>query len=173
VYSQDFEQGAADWGFASNPDGTPNWWHVSQRKGSGSPSSLYFAKEKPAKSFTLQSSVGVATLPLLDFQSLLRPTIEFDYLFVGYTGGGAPPDAFTATAVNLRTLTAQPSLSVTFDIRPSTRISFDHATIDLRRMETWRAGIILSFVASSAPVKRKKFEGFYIDNVRVTALSTR
>ncbi|HEV8486886.1 MAG TPA: M36 family metallopeptidase [Blastocatellia bacterium] len=174
LYLQDFEQGAADWGFPSNADGTPNWWHVGQWRGAeGSARSLCFAKEKPGKSFALRSSKGVANLPLMDFQSLLRPSIEFDYLFVGYTGTGGPPDALSATAVNIRDSSAQPPLSVIFDVRPSTRSLFDHATIDLRRIETWRAGISFSFLASAADVKRKKLEGFYLDNVRVTALSTR
>ena len=174
VYSQDFEQGAADWIFASNSDGTPNWWHVSQRMGArSSASSLCFAKEKTGKSFTLRSSRGGAAPPVMDFQSLLRPRAEFDYLFVGYTGATGSPDALSATAVNLTTSSAQPQLPVIFDVRPSTESSFYHATIDLRPLETWRAFVSFTFLASSAEVKRKKLEGFYLDNVRVTALSTR
>ena len=103
---------------------------------------------------------------------MLRPRIEFDYVFVGYGGTPGSPDAFTATAVNLVTLSAQPQLLVNFDVRPSTQTQFDHATIDLRRLETWRVGITFNILTSSADVKRKKFEGFYMDNVLVTALST-
>jgi Zn-dependent metalloprotease len=171
VYSQGFEQGAADWEFATSPEGR-NWWHVTQRRASGSASSLYFAKEKPGKSFSLQSARGMMAPPTMDFQLLLRPRIEFDYVFVGYGGAPGSPDAFTATAVNLVTLSAQPQLLVNFDVRPSTQTQFDHATIDLRRLETWRVGITFNILTSSADVKRKKFEGFYMDNVLVTALST-
>jgi len=173
VYSEDFERGASDWVFAKNTDGSPNWWHATQRKGADSSSSLYFAKEKVGKSFTLQSSRGTAAPPTMDFQSLLRPRIEFDYLFAGYVGTAGPPDALTITAVNQTASSAQPTLPVIFDVRPSTQSVFDHAIMDLRPVETWRAGISFSFLASSADVKRKKLEGCYLDNVRVTALSTR
>ena len=174
VYMQDFEQGAADWTFTSSADGTPNWWHLSQRQGAGSStSSLCFAKEKKSKSFTLRSSRGGTAPPVVDFQSLLRPRAEFDYLFVGYTGAAGSPDQLSVTAVNLTNSSAQPQLPVIFDVRPSNESSFYHATIDLRPVESWRAFVSFTFLASSADVKRKKLEGFYLDNFRVTALSTR
>jgi hypothetical protein len=91
---------------------------------------------------------------------------------MGAPGSPGSPDAFTATAVNLVTQSAQPPLTVLFDVRPSTQTLFDHATIDLRRFETWRTVISFNILTSAADVKRKKFEGFYMDNVQVTALST-
>jgi hypothetical protein len=89
---------------------------------------------------------------------------EFDYIFVGYTGAAGSPDALSVTAVNLTSSSAQPQLPVIFDVRPSTQSSFYHATIDLRPVETWRAFVSFTFLASSADVKRKKLEGFYLDN---------
>jgi hypothetical protein len=175
VYVQDFEQGVNDWSFPANSNGTPNYWHVTGRRAVDSTRSLLFAKEKPSRAFTTLSSRGTAVTTQFDLAGLLQPRLEFDYFFSGYQGDvGLATDLLTATVTNVRATLAEPSLPTYFDARPANDGQFRHAVVNLRFIQGWRGVVSLLFTASSAEVKRKKkFEGFYLDNFRVTGVSTR
>lgn len=177
VYESDFERGLADWFFPTNQDGTPNRWRETNRRSVSATHSLYFGKQKKNKSFTPLASRGVAVSPLLDLQNLAKPRIEFDYFFDGSPGGTAAnglfsgPDIMNLFAFNVRSSSAEPSLVITIDFRPPAE-AFRRVSFELRFIENWRTALNLSFLASSADEGRKKYEGFYVDNMKVTAAST-
>jgi hypothetical protein len=178
VYESTFEQGVSDWFFATNSDGSPNRWRLTDRRSVSPAQALYFGKQKQSRSFTPLGSRGVAVPPQIDLRNLSKPRFEFDFYFNGSPGGPTStgttsgPDTMTALGFNVRTTAEEPSLVAAFDIRPQSDTVFRHVVIDLRFTENRRAGINLQFVASSADEKRKKYEGFYLDNFRVTAAST-
>jgi hypothetical protein len=102
-------------------------------------------------------------------------------LFVGaMLGNQTSPngDLFTINARNYPfvgsfPLSAEdPRLLVFFDLRPDTTPLFHHASVDLRFLGSRSAYVALNFSAATADIARKKFEGFYVDNIRVTAVST-
>jgi hypothetical protein len=173
VYFEGFEDGAADWNFPAFGSISPNWWHITERRAVGSARSLLFAREKRNKVFSPRLSAGAAIAPPLDFRDFLRPRLDFDYFFVGATSpdGLSGADGLTVSIGNLRETTSPPPLSIAFDVRPSVEGQFRQATVELRFVEKWRSGLIFNFFTSGADVNRKQMEGFYLDNVRVTALS--
>jgi hypothetical protein len=176
VYEEDFEGGAGGWTFPSNSDASRNWWHVTSRKSSSPARSLYFAKEKQSKSFSFSpaSSRGLAVFPMVDLTGFLRPRIEFDWLFAGFPGGsGGFNDTAAISGANFRSSPAEPALNLNFNFQPIANSDFIHGLMDLRFVENQRVSLAISFVASNANVNRKQFEGLFIDELRVTAVSTR
>ncbi|HLF83929.1 MAG TPA: M36 family metallopeptidase [Blastocatellia bacterium] len=179
VYSTDFERGLDAWAIGST------FWHLTERRSASTTHSLYFAKQKgvnEAKSFTPIGSAGSAFSPALGLQNLLSARLEFDYVFVGLlVGDQSSPsgDLFSITAANFpfvgpSPLTAEdPRLQVIFDLRPESDKEFRHASIDLRTIGSRTAFSSFAFRASSADTVRKKLEGFYVDNVRVTAVTSK
>lgn len=178
VYAADFEQGAADWSLTS-------FWHLTERRAAGGTHSLYFAKQKgvnEAKSFAPFGSTGSAFSPAADLQGLSGGRLEFDYAFVSFLPGvptGSDGDWFRLSAQNFpftgpSTLSVEdPRLFVTFDLRGESGALFHPVSIDLRFLGSGSAYLGLSFTASTDDFVRKKLEGFYIDNIRVTAVSTK
>ncbi|MEK6405727.1 MAG: M36 family metallopeptidase [Acidobacteriota bacterium] len=178
VYAADFEQGAADWSLTS-------FWHLTERRAAGGSRSLYFAKQKgsnEAKSFTPLGSSGSAFSPAAGLHSLSGARLEFDYAFVGLQPGGPTSSAGDLFTLNARNspfigsspLSAEdPRLFVFFDLRGEGSAVFHPVSIDLRFLGSGSAYLGLSFFASTADIARKKLEGFYIDNIRVTAVSTK
>jgi hypothetical protein len=145
---------------------------------------LYFAKKKgssEAKSYTKQGSSGSAFSPAVDLQNLMKPQLEFDYFFSGAVQGQtiSRGDLLSLTARNYpfigagTTVAGEPPLLAIFDIRADAEPVFHPVKVDLQFIGKNRAYLNLAFAASEADVNRKKFEGFYIDNVRVTAVSTK
>jgi hypothetical protein len=177
VYEMDFERGTPDWFFPTNSDGTPNRWRVSNRRSISPTQSLYFGKQKKSRSFVPLASRGVAVPPQIDLRNLAKPQIELDYFFIGSLGGPnasgmfSGPDTMNLFVFNVRSSSAQPSLVITADFRPPAD-AFRHVSFELRFIENWLTGINFSFQASSADENRKRYEGLYIDNVKVTAAST-
>jgi hypothetical protein len=178
VYETGFEEGASGWSLF-------DLWHLTRRRAASPRSSLYFAKKKGGnerKSFAPKGSAGSTLSSEIDMSGMLKPRLEFDYLFSGtlvgdpITPGG---DRMSMTASNLafNDSTAAPSdeprFLITFDVRPGEEKIFRRATVDLHFIEARRAYLSFNFVASLADIKRKNLEGFYLDNVRVTAISTR
>ncbi len=173
VYEIDFEGGAPGWGFGINTDGSPNRWHLTERRAASATHSFYFGKEKRNKSFTPVGSFGSIAPPIIEMRGLVKPRLEFDYFFIGSPGTvSSQSDRLGILGFNVRTSTQEPSLSVTFDIRPPSEAAFLRAMVDLRFIENRRASLIFSFNASVAQENRKKYEGIYLDNLRVTAVST-
>lgn len=173
VYEEEFESGGDDWVYPANGDSSRNFWHVTKRRSSSGDRSLCFAKEKPARQFTPIASRGTAVLQEFDAQGLLRPRLEFDWLFSGFEGDPtAASDLVTMFATNSRSSSREPSLPVTYNFRPTSGTSFRDGSIDLRFLENRRGSVSFSFAASGVNMKRKSFEGFYLDRVRITALST-
>lgn len=178
VYAADFEGGIPGWTLT-------NFWHVTERRSASATHSLYFAKQKgvnEAKSFTQTGTNGSAISPGSDLQNLTGARVEFDYVFLGALVGNqmSPPgDLFTLSARNYPfigtfPLTAEdPRLQVFFDLRPDSSAMFRQASIDLRFLGSRSAYLSLGFTASTADIARKKLEGFYVDNIRVTAVSTK
>lgn len=174
VYEEEFEGGGNDWVYPANGDSSRNFWHVTKRRSSSGTRSLCFAKEKPARLFTPSGSRGAAVLEEFNVQGLLRPRLEFDWLFSGFGGDPtASSDVVTVFATNIRSSSGEPSLPVTYGFRPTSDTSFRAGSIDLRFLENRRGSVSFSFAASAVSMKRKSFEGFYLDRVRVTALSTK
>lgn len=174
VYEQEFDLNIGDWLYPANGDSSPNYWHVTKRRSSSGPRALLFAKEKPAKAFTPRASRGTATLQAFDAQGLLRPRLEFDWLFSGFGGDPtASSDVVTVSASNIKSSAQEPSLPVTYGFRPGADQAFQAGIIDLRFLENRRASVSFSFAASGADIKRKQFQGFYLDRVRITAVSTK
>ncbi|MEW6211468.1 MAG: M36 family metallopeptidase [Acidobacteriota bacterium] len=177
VYETDFERGISDWFLPTNSDGAPNRWRLTERRSVSATHGLYFGKQKKNRSFTPLASHGVAVPPQIDLRNLVKPSIELDYFFDGSPGGPnadglfSGPDIMNLFVFNVRSSSAEPSLVVTVDFRPPAE-AFRRVAFELRFIENWRTGINLSFLASSADEGRKKYEGFYIDNIRVTAAST-
>src|SRR6185295_13353822 len=94
LYAIDFEQDAPGWTLTSN-------WHLTTRRAAGASQSLYFAKRKGAndsRSFTPSGSSGTAYTPVVDFQTLASPQLEFDYYFSGTVQ--PPADMLTLAARN-------------------------------------------------------------------------
>ncbi|HXG95146.1 MAG TPA: M36 family metallopeptidase [Blastocatellia bacterium] len=178
VYEYDFERGERGWTLFSA-------WHLTERRAASATHSLYFAKQKgenERKSFTKAGSSGASLSPQIDFNGLIKPQLEFDYFFSGaLTGDGANPagDLLTVGARNYPFTTSSapasgaPVLGISFDARPQSDSLFHHAAVDLRFIGTERGFLSFSFAASRADINRKKLEGFYLDNVRVTAVSMR
>lgn len=178
IYAADFEGGVPGWTLT-------DFWHVTERRSASATHSLYFAKQKgvnEAKSFTPAGTGGLAISPGSDLRNLTGARLEFDYAFVGaMPGGPANPtgDLFTLSARNYPfigtfPLTAEdPRLQVFFDLRPDSSAVFHQASVDLRFLGSRIAYLALSFSASTADIARKKLEGFYVDNIRVTAVSTK
>lgn len=179
VYSTDFERGMDGWVISSS------LWHLTERRSASASHSLYFAKPKgvnETKSFTPIGSTGSAFSPALALQNLPSARLEFDYVFAGLlVGDQSSPsgDLFTITAANFpfvgaSALTAEdPRLQVIFDLRPEIDKEFRHASIDLRTLGNRTAFSNFAFRASAADTVRKKLEGFYVDNFRVTAVTTK
>jgi len=115
----------------------------------------------------------VAYTPIIELQNMAKPQLEFDYYFSGLE---TPSDLMSLTARNFpfsgtSTDPDEPTLPLTFDVRPNTDTAFRQAKVDLQYIGRRRAYFSFSFITSSADVKRNKFEGFYLDNARVTAVS--
>jgi hypothetical protein len=177
VYAANFEAAISDWTLT-------NLWHVTERRSASATHSLYFAKQKglnEAKSFTPAGSNGSAYTPGSDLRNLTGARLEFDYVFLGAIVGdqtNLSGDVFTLSARNYPfigtfPLTAEdPRLLVFFDLRPDSSAVFHQASVDLRFLESHSAYLALSFSAATADIPRKKLEGFYVDNIRVTAVST-
>jgi fungalysin metallopeptidase (M36) len=177
LYAQDFETGSSDWQLTS-------LWHLTSRRESAGLHSLYFAKQKgnkESKSNTPAGSSGAVYSPLVNLQGLDRPQLEFDYLFSGaLQGDSSNPDGdlLTITLRNSPFFGASPLgpddplLSMTYDLRPQADDVFHPSRIDLRFLGSQYACLTMQFAASLADLKRKKLEGFYCDNIRVTAVTT-
>ncbi|MFY9556951.1 MAG: M36 family metallopeptidase [Blastocatellia bacterium] len=175
VYATDFEHGFGDWLLSS-------LWHGTERRAASATHSLYYAKQKgvnEAKSFAPVGISGSAYSPAADFQSLPGARLDFDYAFLGAVQGKTSGDLFTINARNYpffgtSQLTAEdPRLQLTFDLRPDGSATFKQASIDFRFLGTGNAYLNLLFTASSADIVRKKLEGLYVDNIRMTAVLTR
>ena len=178
VYSYGFEQGEQGWTLTS-------YWHMTERRALNSAHSLYFAKQKgenERRSFTKPASGGPAYSPLMNLDGLIKPQLEFDYYFSGaITGTQASPagDILTLAARNFPYTSSgspvggEPPLSLNFDIRPQSDAQFRHEVVNLRFIGNRSAYFNFNFVASQADIARKKLEGFYLDNISVTAVSTR
>jgi hypothetical protein len=178
VYKIDFEQDAPGWTLQTE-------WHVTERRATNGARSMYFAKRKgrnESKSYTRQGSSGAAFSPLVDLQNLLKPQLEFDYFFNGAIQGTQTTisgDLLSLTARNFpfigagTTVAGEPPLTLAFDIRPDLEPVFHTAKVDLQFLGKRQACLNFAFTASQADLKRKKLEGFYLDNVRVTAVSTK
>jgi hypothetical protein len=169
LYSIDFEQDAPEWLLQG-------YWHLTKRRAAGAIQSLYFSKKKGSndrRSYTKAGSSGVAYPPVIELQNMAKPQLEFDYYFSGLE---TPSDLMILTARNFPFSGAptgpdEPALPLTFDVRPNTDAAFRQAKVDLQYIGRKRAYFNFTFITSSADVKRNKFEGFYLDNVRVTAVS--
>ncbi|HWP44642.1 MAG TPA: M36 family metallopeptidase, partial [Blastocatellia bacterium] len=178
VYEMSFEQGAPGWALQK-------LWHLTRRRAASPDFSLYFAKKKgkkEKKSFTPKHSSGSALSPEIDTGGMLKPRLEFDYLFIGTAAGSEfdpEGDRVGVLASNLAFIEPagafgdEPGLLITFQLRPHSEVLFRRATVDLHYIEARPAYLNFTFEASSADLKRKKLEGFYLDNVRLTAISTR
>lgn len=171
LYAIDFEQAAPGWTLNGN-------WHLTTRRAAGAAQSLYFAKRKGAndsRSFTPPGSSGTAYTPVIDFETLARPQLEFDYYFSGTVQ--PPADMLTLAARNFpftgnsTVATDEPQLLLTYDLRPDTEPAFQSAKVDLHFLGMNQAYLGFTFNASTAAIKRKRLEGFYLDNLRVTAVS--
>ena len=171
LYSIDFEQDAPEWLLQG-------YWHLTKRRAASGSHSLYFSKKKGSndrKSYTKAGSSGVAYPPFIELQNMAKPQLEFDYYFSGLE---TPSDLMSLAARNFpfssgSTGSDDPPLPLTFDVRPTAEIVFLQAKVDLRYIGNKRAYFSFTCMASSADVKRNKFEGFYLDNLRVTAISTK
>ncbi|HJQ24502.1 MAG TPA: M36 family metallopeptidase [Blastocatellia bacterium] len=172
VYAVNFEQDAADWTLFGN-------WHLTTRRAASPPQSLYFAKRKgtdESKSYTPSGSSGTAYTPAIDLQSLVKPQLEFDYYFSGTVQ--SPADTLTLSARNYAligsgtTVAGEPPMALAYDLRPDDDPAFQAARIDLHFLGHQQAYLSFAFNASTADVKRKRLEGFYLDNLRVTAVTT-
>ena len=178
VYTADFESGVSGWTLT-------NLWHVTERRSASASHSLYFAKQKgvnEAKSFTPAGTAGSAISPGSDLRDLTGARLEFDYIFLGASVGTPTTpagDLFTLNARNYpfigtSPLSAEdPRLQVFFDLRPESSAVFRHASVDLRPLGGRSAYLTLNFSSSTSDIIRKKLEGFYVDNLRVTAVSTK
>ncbi|HKY05839.1 MAG TPA: M36 family metallopeptidase, partial [Blastocatellia bacterium] len=177
MYEYNFEQGEGGWMLTSA-------WHMTERRFASSSHSIYFAKRKgenEKKSFTQAGSTGPAYSPAVDLNGLTRAQLEFDYYFNGaMTGTTTSPsgDVLVLGARNFpyatvgSTINGEPPLSLTYDLRPQNDGVFRNVLVDLRFIGKQRAYFNFNFAASQADVAGKKLEGFYLDNVRVTAVST-
>jgi hypothetical protein len=104
----------------------------------------------------------------------VKPRLEFDWFFSGFTGSPtAASDSLRLFARNSRASTIDPPLTIAFTLKPATGQSFQRAAVDLRLLAGRRGSFSLTFTATSSAIKRKAFEGFYLDGVRLTAVSTR
>ncbi len=170
LYSIDFEQDAPEWLLQG-------YWHLTKRRAASDTHSLYFSKKKGSndrKSYTKAGSSGVAYPPIIELQNMAKPQLEFDYYFSGLE---TPSDLMSLSARNFPftgglTVPDEPTLPLTFDVRPAAETVFRQAKVDLQYIGNKRAYFSFTCTASSADVKRNKFEGFYLDNVRITAIST-
>ena len=176
VYSLDFEQGEQEWVLQGD-------WHLTKRRAANSLNSLYFAKRKgnnEKKSFTKLGSSGTAFSPSIDLGGLVKPRLEFDYYFNGALQGdfnNPSGDLFTLSGRNYPFIglgavgPEDPRLSLIYDVKPDAAPSFRKSEIDLQFLGTRKAYLTFTFAASLANINRKKLEGLYIDNVRITAVS--
>lgn len=173
LYTIDFEQNAPGWTLT-------NSWHLTARRAAGAAQSLYFAKRKgenDSRSFTPSGSSGAAYAPGVDLEMLTSPQLEFDYYFSGPIQ--PPADMLTLGARNYpfigggATIADEPPLTLAYDLRPSADPAFQSARIDLHFLGKNRAYLSFGFSASTADIKRKRFEGVYIDNLRVTAVAVK
>jgi hypothetical protein len=176
VYSLDFEQGEGGWVLQGH-------WHMTQRRAASPLNSIYFAKRKGTnekKSFTKVGSSGTAYSPSIDLKGLIKPRLEFDYYFSGALEGdinNRAGDLFTLSGRNFPFIglgaigPEDPRLSLTYDVKPDAAPSFRKSEVDLQFLGTRTTYLALTFAASLANLNRKKLEGLYIDNVRVTAVS--
>lgn len=170
LYSIDFEDDANDWLLQG-------YWHVTKRRAASGAHSLYFAKKKGSndrKSYTKAGSSGVTYSPAIELQNLAKPQLEFDYYISGLE---TPSDLMSLSVRNFSfsgtsAVGDEPLLPLTFEVRPTAETVFRQAKVDLRYIGNKQAYLSFTFTASLADVKRNKFEGFYLDNVRVTAVST-
>ena len=170
LYAADFEQGAADWSLFGN-------WHLTTRRAASAPQSLYFAKPKgvnDSRSFTTAGSSGTAYTPRVDIAALVKPQLEFDYYFSGTVQ--TPSDLLTLTAriygfLGGTTVADEPPLTLAYDLRPDAAPAFQHVKVDMHVIGPSQAYLSFAFNASTADVSRKRLEGFYVDNLRVTAVS--
>lgn len=172
VYAVNFEQEAPDWTLFGN-------WHLTTRRAASPPQSLYFAKRKgvdEGKSYTPSGSSGTAYTPAIDLQALVKPQLEFDYYFSGTMQ--TPADMLTLAARNYpfigsgTTTAGEPPMTLTYDLRPDADPTFQSARIDLHFLGKRQTFLSFAFNASTAEINRKRLEGFYLDNLRVTAVST-
>jgi hypothetical protein len=170
VYATDFEQDAANWLLQGD-------WHLTERRAASGAHSLYFAKQKgkhEKKSYTKEGSFGVAYAPEVKLQNLVKPQLEFDYYFSGALT--ELPDLLTLGArtypFGSTTTADDPLLTLAFDLQPDAEPAFKPVKIDLQAIGRTRAYVGFTFTASRLETSRKKLEGVYLDNLRITALST-
>jgi hypothetical protein len=172
LYAIDFEQDAPGWILFGN-------WHLTSRRAAGAAQSLYFGKRKgqnDSRSFTPSGSSGAAYTPVVNFATLVKPQLEFDYYFSGTVQ--SPADMLTVAARNFpfissgTTIEDEPPLTLAYDLRPDAEPAFQSARIDLHFLGKNQAYLSFGFSASTADIRRKRLEGFYLDNLRVTAVST-
>jgi hypothetical protein len=170
VYAIDFEQEADDWLLQSD-------WHMTTRRAASVTHSLYFAKQKGGhekKSYTKAGSFGVAYAPEVKLQNLVKPQLEFDYYFSGALE--SPPDLLSLAARNYPfngpPVADAPPLTLAFDLQPDAAPAFKPVRIDLQFIGKTRAYLSFTITASRSEMSRKKLEGVYLDNLRITALST-
>ena len=168
IYSTDFEHETDGWVLTDQ-------WHLTTRRAAGSAQSLYFAKRKGQsdnKAFTPVGSSGTAFAPAVDLRTLAKPQLEFDYYFSGVTA-----DLLSVSARNYpllgggTTMAGEPPMGLVYDLRPPGEPAFQSGKIDLHFLGKNRACFSFAFAASPEDINRKRLEGFYLDNVRVTAVS--
>jgi hypothetical protein len=178
LYAIDFEQDAPGWTLQ-------NEWHLTRRRAMSGAHSIYFAKQKgtnESRSYTKRGSSGAAFSPAVDLQNLIKPQLEFEYFFSGAIQGvqtTSSGDLVSLTARNYpfigtgTTVAGEPPLLLIYDMRPDAEAKFHPVKVDLQFLGKSRAYLNFAFNASPADLNRKKLEGFYMDNVRITAVSTR
>ncbi len=168
IRDEGFEEGAQGWVFLRNGDGNKNLWHITDRLGIGSSHSLYYAKEKPSKSFVPKDSSGAVISTAIDLRGALKPRLEFDYFF-----NDQPRDFVIAEVLtNFFAPSEDPTRSAVLGLLiPDEAVQ--HLTFSLRRFENHSSvSLLFLYTASSSGTNRKNSMGIYIDNIRLTALST-
>lgn len=169
VYEDNFDQ-SFNWVKGTATIGgvpQPNLWHLTDYRSASLPNAISFSKEKGGKVFAPRSSLGFIVSPFINGEDFFEPELEFDYLFNGYPGD------FFEFPDEVVLLADGSSSTVQFSVFASDDTEFQTASISLSPLsEDPRILVAFFYFGSDARVKRKNFESIFIDNIRITALST-
>jgi len=169
VYEDNFDQafGWVNGRTTINGVVQPNLWHLTEHRAVSLPNALSFSKEKGGKVFAPRSSIGLVVSPFIDGEEFFEPELELDYLFNGFPGGLFEfPDEVIVLADGS-------SGSAQFSLLATDATNFQTASASLKPLsESSLILIVFFYFGSDARVNRKDFESIFIDNIRITALST-
>jgi len=172
LFSEDAESGAGGWT-------ATGLWHLTARRAAGGTRSWWYGQEASGNYETGARTAGALTSPAISVPAGARVILEWDQLFLGEGFGrnyplGSPGNDPYLNHDSGWVLISRDGGStwdtLTTLAHNSDSLAFDHHKVDISRYAG--SSIRIRFLFDSLDPGFNRFEGWYVDNIRVSPLLT-